>query len=221
VHTFAIGDIHGHSAALDFLLSAVLPQADDLLIFMGDYVDKGPDTKGVLDRLSVLSQRPNTIFLRGNHDQMMLDAYRDPEKVEIWRCLAGEYPLASYGSEDLDMVPPEHWTFLEDRCQNYHETNTHIYVHAGLRAQVSPSDETPERLQWTTLELAGAHHSGKLVICGHTAQHSGLIADLGHTICIDTGMSRNGWLTCLSVDRLEFLQANDSGRIREGMLRGS
>ena len=81
--TFVIGDIHGYPGALDALLEVVPFGPDDRLLFLGDYVDKGPDTKGVLDRLVNFSSRPNTIFLRGNHDQMLLDAHREPVKYSI------------------------------------------------------------------------------------------------------------------------------------------
>src|SRR5262245_28572160 len=94
----AIGDLHGFTRACDALLEAMKLQPGDQLILMGDYVDKGPDPKGLLDRLILLAeQRPDTIFLRGNHDQLMIDAFRDPAKIPIWESIAGNRPLASYG----------------------------------------------------------------------------------------------------------------------------
>jgi serine/threonine protein phosphatase 1 len=223
MRTFAIGDIHGHQRALRGLLDRVAPQTGDRLIFLGDYVDKGPNVKGVIDDLLSLGEVHDAIFLRGNHDQMLIDAYRDPVKVSIWECLGGEDPLASYGrgsnSTLLGMVPAEHWAFLETRCRNYFETPDFIFVHGGIRPQMAPSEEDPERLQWTTLSLAERHLSGRTVICGHSAQRSGHITDLGHTICLDTNITAGGWLTCLSLDDFEYWQADSDGQTRFGHLR--
>ena len=188
MRTFVVGDIHGYQQALRTLLDQLAPHTDDLLIFMGDYVDKGPDVKGVIDDLLALSKTHTAIFLRGNHDQMLIDAYRDPAKFSIWQCLAGKDPLASYASGStpgqLQMVPAEHWAFLETTCRNYFETAEFIFVHGGLRPEVAPTHEDPERLQWTTLLDAAPHTSGRTVICGHSAQRNGQIADLEHTIAV-------------------------------------
>ncbi len=218
----AVGDIHGHAQALHALLIQVAPRNDDMLIFMGDYVDKGPDVKGVIDSLLALSKTHNAIFLRGNHDQMLIDAYRDPAKRGVWECLSGKDPLSSYGlgsqTEQIQRIPEEHWAFLENTCRDYFETTEFIFVHGGLRPEKSPAEETPDRLQWTTLSLAVPHDSGKTVICGHSAQPSGRIVDLGHTICIDTGITGGGFITCLALDNFEYWQADAGGLCRQGFL---
>jgi serine/threonine protein phosphatase 1 len=114
--TFAIGDIHGHLMALEKLMETVPFSPDDRIVFLGDYVDKGPDVRGVLELLCDFADRPNTVFLRGNHDQMLVDAHVDPAKFPIWECLAGSDPLASYGTgptdELLGIIPERHWHFL-------------------------------------------------------------------------------------------------------------
>ena len=221
--TFAIGDIHGHLRALDALLDAVPFGPDDLLLFLGDYVDKGPDTKGVLDRLVNFSSRPNTIFLRGNHDQMLLDAHLDPTKYGIWECLAGDAPLASYGAgesnELIEQIPQSHWQFLAQTCVDFFEDERFIFVHAGIQPHRSPQEEDTERLHWLTLSSAQPHWSHRTVICGHSAQASGQIADLGHTICIDTGISKGGSLTCLEVGSFCYWQASPGGEVHENTLR--
>jgi serine/threonine protein phosphatase 1 len=223
MRTFVIGDIHGHTRALQGLLAAIPLRDEDHLIFLGDYVDKGPDVKGTLDLLCGLASRSHTVFLRGNHDQIFLDAHLDPSKFAAWETLAGQNPLASYGagsSEDLiRAVPFHHWYFLENTCVNWHETADFIFVHGGIQAFKSPSEEEVERLQWTTLSMAAAHLSGKIVICGHTRNEFGRIADLGHTICIDTGISHAGVLTCLELDSFEFWQADREGVVRKGHLQ--
>jgi serine/threonine protein phosphatase 1 len=224
MRTFAIGDIHGYLHPLQALIDSVSPARDDLLIFLGDYVDKGPDVKGVIDYLLTLSETHQTVFLRGNHDQMMLDAHRDAASIAFWECLGGTNPLASYGRgtlpAQLQMVPESHWEFLEDRCRNFFETPEFIFVHGGVQAHVSPSEEDPERLLWATLGIAEQHFSGRTVICGHSAQKTGIIADLGHTICVDTGITHGGWLTCLALETLAFWQVNADGARRKGVLRG-
>ena len=220
-----IGDIHGYLCPLRALIDTVAPQKNDLLIFLGDYVDKGPDVKGVIDYLIDLRETSNAVFLRGNHDQMMIDAYREPAKSAIWSCLAGEQPLASYGNDSsielLKKVPEDHWAFLETGCRDYYETPEFIFVHGGIQPHVSPADEDPERLQWMTLSLAEPHASGRTVICGHSRQPSGKITDLGHTICVDTGITHGGWLSCLALDTFQYWQANAEGHVRSGRIRES
>src|SRR5262245_19261404 len=104
MRTLAIGDIHGHLVALEALLAAVQPQPTDQFIFLGDYVDKGPNVRGVLDRLLAFGTSHRAIFLRGNHDHMMIEARRDPVQIAVWHCLGGEAPLASYSSANLALA---------------------------------------------------------------------------------------------------------------------
>jgi len=222
---FAIGDIHGHTTALSALLSVLPLEPSDRLVFLGDYVDKGPDVRGTLDLLCDLAaSRPNTVFLRGNHDQMLIDAHRTEDGFAIWETLAGNHPLLSYGSdstrEAMLSIPPRHWEFLEHRCVNFHETEGFIFVHAGIRPDLSPEQEDPERLQWMSLSMALPHASGRTVICGHTRSDSGRIVDLGHTLCLDTGISKDGWLTALETASGAFWQADPTGTLRQGTHTG-
>ncbi len=221
--TLAIGDIHGTSTALDALLAAVRPKPDDRLIFLGDYVDRGPDTRGVLDRLIVLGQLHHCVFLRGNHELMMTRARHDRGELRMWLSVGGAQALASYSrapgqAGTLAAVPDEHWDFLDNSLANYHETDTHIFVHANLFPDV-PLDEQPElMLFWEFLTGPIGHESGKTVICGHTSQRSGVPLDLGDTICLDTNAYAGGWLTCLDADTLEYWQADVLGRVRQGQI---
>lgn len=219
---FAIGDIHGHLIALDALLATIPAGPDDTLVFLGDYVNKGPEVRGTLDRLYALNKTRNCVFLRGNHDQIMIDAHHKASKMTIFESLGGEETLMSYGSgltEDvMRYVPDQHWEFLEQICRNYYQTDKYIFVHGGIRPKVSPKKEKPERLLWTTLSNAAAHKSGKTVICGHSSQRNGRIADRGHTICIDTGIGKGSLLTCLELDTFRFWQSNPLGRLNSGRL---
>lgn len=217
-----IGDIHGHSNALNALLDELSPTSSDKLVFLGDYVDKGPDVAGTLELLSTLSEESGWVFLRGNHDQMMLDAYRDVSTLAIWESLSGDDPLSSYGSgateELLRSIPDHHIRFLADRCRDFHELESFIFVHAGIRAHINPSVEEVGRLQWMVLSSAAAHLSGRTVVCGHSSQENGRIADYGHTICIDTGITKGKYLTCLDLGDFSYTQASSDGKILKGSL---
>jgi serine/threonine protein phosphatase 1 len=136
MRTLAIGDIHGCSRAFDALLQEVVLQPDDLVVTLGDYVDRGPDSKGVLDRLLQLRSRARLVALKGNHDVMMLAARDSPEYFESWLGCGGKEALESYRAKDdwetfAASIPPEHWRFLDNDCVAYHETNAHFFVHAN------------------------------------------------------------------------------------------
>ena len=221
MRTLAIGDIHGCLHALNALLAIVQPQKDDLLIALGDYTDRGPDSRGVIDRLLRLRDECRLICLRGNHDQMMLDARHDPATLWEWLQFGGRETLASYGRDSaatLYDIPELHWQFLEV-TRPYYETETHIFVHGRLDPDL-PLDEQPSYLlYWEKLDRhAPKHCSGKTVICGHTAQRSGVPLDLGHAVCIDTFVYGKGWLTCLDVETRELWQARQTGATRTGRL---
>jgi len=217
-----IGDIHGHLGALDTLLNEVVPTKSDIVVFLGDYVDKGPNVKATLGRLIEFSVNDQWVFLRGNHDQMFLDACLDSSMITLWECLAGHEPLASYGVGNVEnvipLVPISHIDFLKNRCVDYYEDNSYIYVHGGIRPHMG-ADESIDRLHWMTLSDAITHQSGKTVICGHSSQKSGMIADLGHTICVDTAISNGRFLTCLNLTDFSWIQASEEGEIRKGNLR--
>jgi serine/threonine protein phosphatase 1 len=225
MRTLAIGDIHGCLRALDGLLETIRPQSDDLVIALGDYVDRGPDSRGVVWRLLELRSRCRLITLRGNHDQMMLDARGDPAALHGWMLCGGRQALESYatggGPGRLEDVPESHWRFLEE-TRPYFETETHLFVHGRVFPDL-PLDEQPDyMLYWEKLdETADPHFSGKVMICGHTAQKSGCPRDLGHAVCIDTFVYGSGWLTGLDVGTGRYWQANQRGQTRTGRLGGS
>ena len=128
--TIAIGDIHGCSAALDALLDSIRPRPEDTIVTLGDYINRGPDTRGVLDRLIDLGRRCRLVPLLGNHEQMLLEA-RSGLHPTTWLGMGGLATLASYGpGRDLALIPEEHFEFLEG-CLDFHETDTHIFVHAS------------------------------------------------------------------------------------------
>ncbi|HEV3165985.1 MAG TPA: metallophosphoesterase family protein [Isosphaeraceae bacterium] len=222
--TIAIGDIHGCSVALATLIDAVDPGLDDLIIMLGDYVDRGIDSRGVIDQLLALGQRCRLIPLLGNHDEMLLDSLHthaygrlgpDPN-YRAWLEFGGVATLQSYGAdESLQQIPLEHVAFLEG-CREFYETNTHLFVHASYDARRPMEEQPPELLRWQSLRdrLPGPHTSGKVAVVGHTAQKGGEVLDLGYLKCIDTYCYGGGWLTALEVDTGQLWQANERGEVR-------
>jgi serine/threonine protein phosphatase 1 len=214
--TIAIGDIHGHSVALVALLAAVEPQPCDTLIFLGDYVDRGPDSCGVLNQLIELSKRFQVVALMGNHEESMLGAREGQSDLNFWLTptCGGMTTLQSYGpAEDLSLVPREHFRFLGG-LQRYWETDTHFFIHANY-APNWPLDQHDSRTAfWLELNnLPGPHYSGKIAIVGHTPQKNGKILDLGYLKCIDTGCGFGGLLTAFDVGSGQSWQVDERGQI--------
>ena len=210
---FAIGDIHGCLTALEKVLEMVKPDSDDTFVFLGDYVDRGPDTSGVLNRLRKLSEETSVIALRGNHDIMFLEARtQDYLYVRQWIGVGGAATMASY-ENDFANVPLSHWQFLQNTLP-YYETEQYIFVHAGVDSETPMTDQSASALYWEKLRNPSPHFSGKTVIVGHTAQKNGVPLDLGHTVCIDTFVYGDGWLSCLNLDTGQIYQANEQGEFR-------
>lgn len=215
----AIGDIHGHLTALEALLAAVDPQPDDLVITLGDCVDRGPNSRGVIELLMDWQRRGRLIPLQGNHELIMLDARHCD--YELWLQVGGHETLASYthSSEPggLDDVPAEHWQFIEHDCRRWYETDDTIFVHAGVDPHLPLEQQNVYDLCWSFFapNSLRPHFSGKRVVCGHTAQHSGVPYNAGHHVCIDTCIYGGGWLTCLDIASNHIWQADPRGRIRE------
>lgn len=218
MRTLVIGDIHGCSKALRTLLDAVQPGTEDVLVTLGDYVDRGPDTKGVLDMLLALEKSTQLKPLLGNHEILFLDVLNGRVEPTGWLHVGGAETLASYSPSHLeptwDMVSPAHVEFLSERCLRYFEDEHHIYVHANANAYLDLNDQTDDWLFWTRFDDAYPHISGKKMICGHTAQKVGLPNVKPFAICLDTWVYGQGWLTCLEVETGHLVQANQSGKLR-------
>jgi serine/threonine protein phosphatase 1 len=207
---------HGCSAALDALLDTIRPRSEDTIVTLGDYINRGPDSRGVLDRLIKLSNQCRLIPLLGNHDQMLLDVRSGKHPVYWLLDIGGTTTLDSYGrGRGLDLIPDDHYEFLRG-CLDYHETDTHIFVHANYFPDIPMSEQHVGMLRWESLRdmTPGPHDSGKTIIAGHTSQKSGEILDLGHLLCIDTYCYGGGWLTARDVKTGELWQANRDGHMR-------
>lgn len=213
----AIGDIHGCTAALKAVLAACRPYALDTVVTLGDYIDRGPDTRGTIDELLVLASQCQLIPLLGNHDEMLLSILSGNHyMLGDWLGFGGDATLASYGCLGPDEIPPEHIDFLR-QCRGWHETERHIFIHATYNPRLPLTKQPPDVLRWNSLResIPGPHRSGKVAIVGHTAQKNGEILDLGHLKCIDTYVYGDGWLTALDVHSGQVWQADKAGNLRQ------
>lgn len=208
----AIGDIHGHKLALQALLAEISPGESDTIVTLGDYVNRGPDSCGVLETLLKLQEQSRLIPILGNHDEMMLDSQNDCHAEQRWRYQGGETTLQSYGEDaGVNQIPQEHWNFLS-QCQPYYETERFVFTHANYCWYSSLDQQPLSLLRWLSLEESEPrpHISGKRVILGHTP---GDIRDYGFCCCIDTGCGFGGLLTAMDVNSKEIWQVTESGEI--------
>jgi serine/threonine protein phosphatase 1 len=213
----AIGDIHGCAGALKSLLAEVAPQADDEIVLLGDYIDRGRDSHGVVEQLLQLTEQCQVVPLLGNHEEMLLSVCRNRESLTGWLQAGGAATLDSYGfgvaPEDL---PQAHLDFFR-RCVPYYETERCFFVHANYDPNLPLEEQSEFTLRWESMRdrIPPRHVSGKTAIVGHTPQPDGDILDRGYLKCIDTHCYAGGWLTALDVDAGTIWQANNRGKTRE------
>lgn len=217
MRTLVVGDIHGCSVAFDSLLSEVEPAQEDTLVTLGDYVDRGPDTRGVIDRLLQLESTTTLIPLMGNHEILFLEEWRRRALDGAWMKVGGRETLESYadgGESSWDKVPAAHLDFIGERCRRHYETETHFFVHGGADSAVPLVEQTDDWLFWARFERSEPHSSGKTMVCGHSAQRSGMPLRAPGSVCIDTWAYGEGWLSCLIVEFGLVIQANQAGQTR-------
>ena len=212
--TITIGDIHGCVAALRTLLGALELRPEDTLIPLGDYIDRGPDSREVIELMLELPERCQLVPLIGNHEVMLLSALDDNINASMWLFSGGRETLDSYGGS-LDKIPSSHLDFIRS-CRTYFETASHFFVHAGYDPQVALPGQSQDALFWRHIlaDVPPPHCSGKIAVVGHTPQTSGNLRDLGHLIMLDTFCFGTGWLTALDVDSGRVWQADKHGTLR-------
>lgn len=202
----AIGDVHGNSAALERLLAKMRLRPHDTLVMLGDVINRGNDTRGVIEQLIAVAKFCNLVCILGNHEEVLLEVLRRPEAIEQFLSMGGDSTLASYGDLSLpQQLPSQHLEFIGGFVP-YFETPNFIFVHANY-CWYMPMDEQPgSLLRWTSIEDESpkAHTSGKIVICGHSP---GLVRDLVHCICIDTGCGFGGVLTGLDLHNRQLFHS--------------
>jgi serine/threonine protein phosphatase 1 len=217
--TIAVGDIHGHALALAGLLQMIKLQPTDTLVTLGDYIDRGPDSKGVLDQLIELEGRCKLVPLMGNHEEMMLGAKEGRDNFKFWMQFGGDVALDSYGpGRSMGLIPWEHWSFLK-RLRLFYETDRHFFIHANYFPNRPIQEQDSQTGLWRSLEqsdLPGKHYSGKTAVLGHTQQNNGEILDLDHLVCIDTGCGHGGLLTALDVNSGRIWQVDEKGGVHNG-----
>ena len=221
---YAIGDVHGCSGSLRALLEELTLGPEDHVVFVGDYVDRGPDARGVLDQLlameeaAALGTGPRCTFLRGNHDQMMLD-WIDRGEMQLWRANGGLTTLASYmgATPSEGDIPETHVAFLR-RTTLYLDTPDFCFVHAGLRPKLTVAQnlatQTAGTFLWERAHMGVAREWEKPVVCGHTPQPEPL--NEPDLIDIDTGCvyfqhPDLGRLTAVKLPERAFIQVPYSG----------
>jgi serine/threonine protein phosphatase 1 len=206
---FAVGDVHGCRSQLEDLLGGLdLRPETDSVVFIGDYIDRGPDSRGVVEAVLDLRRRvPGVICLIGNHERLFLDFLEDPGAAAMFLGNGGSATLRSYAlrAEDrpgIDALPEEHRRFFESLVLRY-ETERYLFVHAGLRPGVPLSDQDPWDLLWIRGEFIRSTASfGKVVVFGHTPFPEPYVD--GVKIGIDTGAVYGGRLTCVELPAMRF-----------------
>jgi len=217
---FVIGDIHGCLDKLELLWEKIDPRPGlDQLIFLGDYIDRGDDSSGVLDYLLELKEiYTDTVFLMGNHEKMFKDFLAGVDRA-LFIYNGGESTLKSYlvrmedywegrqgvlDEEALNqLVPEQHRGFLEE-LKLYYETDGYIMVHAGLKHGVPLENQSLDDLVWIREEFIYSEEDfGKRVIFGHTPFVRPLV--LPNKIGIDTGAVYGNSLTCVILPDLKFI----------------
>jgi serine/threonine protein phosphatase 1 len=217
---YAIGDIHGRSDCLAMAHQLIDKDAarrgnrDRVIeIYVGDYVDRGPDTKGVIDSLIERSQRNETVLLRGNHETLMQSFLREQTSFEEWRNLGGRETILSYGGEArislvsagtitpdsfAKCLPRSHVEFLH-RLENYKIVGRYCFVHAGLRPGVPVNRQSVQDLTWIREDFLNySGDFGFVVVHGHSPVPS--IELLPNRVNIDTGAYVTNRLSVVRID---------------------
>jgi serine/threonine protein phosphatase 1 len=229
IRIYAVGDLHGRVDLLDRLLHhidddlATFPAHRAIEVFLGDYIDRGPDSRDVLDRLIERGETHEMVCLKGNHELFLLDFLRNPELLLRWRQYGGLDTLMSYGvvppfnptKQQLEALaaglctamPPAHFEFL-NRLRTSFTCGDYFFVHAGVRPGIALLEQQERDLLWIRDEfLQSEADFGKAIVHGHTPVEAAEIRR--NRINIDTGAYATGLLTCLilEADKSWFLSA--------------
>jgi serine/threonine protein phosphatase 1 len=203
---FAIGDIHGNLSQLEQLMEEIKPainRSKDTLVFLGDYIDRGPSSKGVVDCILRLRREfPHVVCLKGNHEAMLLDWLLNGENYDLYLANGGGATIRSYSLEGEFKLPQEHVDFFTSLLL-YYETERYIFVHAGMKAGIPLEEQDPHDLIWIRDEfILSPQDFGKTVVFGHTPLQRVYLTP--NKIGIDTGAVYGGKLTCLELPARRF-----------------
>jgi len=196
---YAIGDIHGSLHKLRKLIVRCEEHADGrpmTFVFLGDYIDRGPDSSGVIGTVMDLQSRlSNLIALKGNHEALALDVIDGTDPPAFWLTQGGAETLQSYGVKDARELPQAHIDWLRSLPLRYDDGNR-FFVHAGVNPH-KPLDAQSERdLLWIREPfLSDERDYGRLIVHGHTPQSTGAPDLRGNRLNLDTGAVFGGPLT--------------------------
>ncbi len=201
---FAIGDVHGCPDELAAMLKAIAPGRGDTVVFVGDYVDRGPSARDVVDAVLELGRSgAELVCLKGNHEDMMLSFLGLPGRYgESFLMNGGDATLESYGvrcadpGRALEQIPERHLDFFKSLALSYYRP-PHLFVHAGIMPGRPLEEQDPEDLLWIRQEfIRSRYRPGATVVFGHTPMRAVLI-DPPYKLGIDTGLVYGGKLTCV------------------------
>jgi serine/threonine protein phosphatase 1 len=225
VRIYAFGDIHGRADLLGDLFKIIdiettrSPIERTIEVYLGDYIDRGPESKRTLDMLIERSQHRETVFLMGNHEFSLLEVLANPTRLQDWRQFGGLHTLISYGLEPslvpsaaeqlelvdalLEVMPPAHLAFLKNLKYSF-SCGDFYFVHAGVRPGVPLDQQNEADLLWIRNEfLDSTEDFGKYIVHGHTPVKEPDIRP--NRINIDTGAYATGSLTLLTIQGTRLL----------------
>ena len=208
---FAIGDIHGCVDKMDAMMSRInINPERDTLVLIGDYIDRGPDSRKVVDSIiSIRKKIKHVVCLLGNHEQMLLDYHLHRKNEEMFLMNGGNVTAFSYGLTRTDAgvimdIPQTHIDFFSS-LHLFYETDKFIFVHAGLKPGVPLAQQKQIDLLWIREEFINTDQPlEKTVVFGHTPFVSPLVGK--DRIGIDTGAVFGGKLTCVELTEMKFYQ---------------
>lgn len=220
---YAVGDVHGCLDQLDAMHRAIAadlrarPHDDSVVIHLGDYIDRGPDSAGVIARLLAPFGVPGVrvVNLMGNHEDLLLGALEGRRReIEVWMSNGGHAALASWGVPPRtpakrwgELIPAAHIDFMR-ALPMMHRAGGYVFVHAGVRPGLTLAAQSREDLLWIREPFLSTHKPHEAVVVhGHTPEESGPVVR-ANRIGLDTGAVLGGPLTCavFEADRVGFLQ---------------
>jgi serine/threonine protein phosphatase 1 len=223
LRVYAVGDTHGCTDKLDAIHAriaedaATAPEPDRLIVYLGDYVDRGPDSRGVIERVLAPPIPGRAVYLCGNHEAMMLEVLNRPDDQDalaLWLRNGGVATLTSYGLDGehhpqdwIGRIPADHLAFLRGLARS-HRAGGYLFVHAGIRPGVPLDAQDADDLIWIREPfLCSEADHGAVVVHGHTPERAPVIRP--NRIGLDTGAVYGGPLTAAVfwADRMTLFQA--------------
>jgi serine/threonine protein phosphatase 1 len=222
---FAIGDVHGCADELRVLIDKLPITPETTVVFLGDYIDRGPHSREVIELMIELAERVTVIPLLGNHEDMFRAYLTDPTTAAAAGFVynGGSATLASYADERGEVTIPAHHLRFLDELRVFHETESHVFVHAGLPqmplAQIDPVRDRQAMLWMRGRFLTTDYDWGKVVVHGHTVVAEPTIRP--NRINVDTGCVFDRRLTAIALPGEQLITVRRTSRGPRVVLRDS